>query len=163
MSDKPAVYAGTYGLYNSGSLYGKWFYFDDYESLDDMKESIVAYFDGVDSDPEIMYQDYENFPREFYSECSISEELFNYCKYVERYPNYSESTEAFVKIFREWDEDKYNEHYLGYFEDYSDLGRYYADCGCIEIPENLRCYFDYEAYGRDISYSFSEYDGHYFF
>lgn len=32
-----------------------------------------------------------------------------------------------------------------------DLGYYYADdCGCIEIPENIKCYFDYEAYGRDI-------------
>ncbi len=32
-----------------------------------------------------------------------------------------------------------------------DLGYYYAEeCCCIEIPEHLRSYFDYEAYGRDI-------------
>ena len=32
------------------------------------------------------------------------------------------------------------------------IGYYYAEeCGTIDgIPENLRCYFDYEAYGRDI-------------
>ena len=35
--------------------------------------------------------------------------------------------------------------------DDEDLGYYYADeLGCIEIPENIKCYFDYEAYGRDI-------------
>lgn len=32
-----------------------------------------------------------------------------------------------------------------------DLGYYYAEeCCSIEIPEHLRSYFDYEAYGRDI-------------
>ena len=35
--------------------------------------------------------------------------------------------------------------------DHDDLGRYLIDelC-CLEIPENLEPYFDYEAYGRDI-------------
>ena len=32
-----------------------------------------------------------------------------------------------------------------------DLGYYFAeDCCCIDIPENLKCYFDYSSYGRDI-------------
>lgn len=36
-------------------------------------------------------------------------------------------------------------------QDDEDLGYYYADeCGCIEIPERMQPYFDYEAYGRDI-------------
>lgn len=36
-------------------------------------------------------------------------------------------------------------------QDDEDLGRYYADeCDCIEIPEHIQPYFDYEAYGRDI-------------
>lgn len=40
---------------------------------------------------------------------------------------------------------------LTYVNDDKDLGYYYADeLGCIEIPENIKCYFDYEAYGRDI-------------
>ena len=35
--------------------------------------------------------------------------------------------------------------------DDEDLGYYYADeCCCIDIPEHIRTYFDYEAYGRDI-------------
>lgn len=35
-------------------------------------------------------------------------------------------------------------------EDFA-VGYYYAEeCGCLEIPENLKNYFDYEAYGRDI-------------
>ena len=35
--------------------------------------------------------------------------------------------------------------------DDEELGYYYAEeCGSIDIPEHLRSYFDYEAYGRDI-------------
>ena len=98
-TNRPAVYAGTYGLYNSGSLFGKWFYFDEYQSLDEMKESIVEYFKGRDDDPEIMYQDFENFPREFYSECSLSEELFDYCKYLEENPERTEEATAYVYLF----------------------------------------------------------------
>lgn len=36
-------------------------------------------------------------------------------------------------------------------QDDEGLGYYYADeCGYIDIPENIKCYFDYEAFGRDI-------------
>lgn len=32
-----------------------------------------------------------------------------------------------------------------------DLGYHYADeCCCLDIPENIKCYFDYQSYGRDI-------------
>ena len=33
-----------------------------------------------------------------------------------------------------------------------DLGYYFYESGCIEIPEHLINYFDFEAYGRDISF-----------
>ena len=41
---------------------------------------------------------------------------------------------------------------LAEVEDNEDPGRYYADemCAIDGIPEHLRGYFDYEAYGRDI-------------
>lgn len=40
---------------------------------------------------------------------------------------------------------------LSDIENEEDLGYYYADeCCCIDIPENIKCYFDYQSYGRDI-------------
>lgn len=46
--------------------------------------------------------------------------------------------------------DKYD--VLSGVEDYSDLGRYYIEeLGAMEVPEHLRNYIDYEAYGRDIA------------
>lgn len=39
-------------------------------------------------------------------------------------------------------------------EDDEALGYYFAEeVDCLEIPENIRNYFDYEAYGRDIRLS----------
>ena len=36
-------------------------------------------------------------------------------------------------------------------ENDEDLGYYYVEeYGSIDIPESIRAYFDYEAYGRDI-------------
>ena len=46
--------------------------------------------------------------------------------------------------------DKYD-IYLGVEND-EDLGRYYIEeLGAMEVPEHLRSYIDYEAYGRDIA------------
>ena len=37
-------------------------------------------------------------------------------------------------------------------EDEDDLGRYYIEeLGALDVPEHLRQYIDYEAYGRDVS------------
>ena len=39
-------------------------------------------------------------------------------------------------------------------EDDEDLGYYYVEeYGCIDIPENIRPYFDFESYGRDVRLS----------
>lgn len=31
-----------------------------------------------------------------------------------------------------------------------ELGEYYAEAGCIDIPKNIEPYFDYERFGRDV-------------
>ena len=39
-----------------------------------------------------------------------------------------------------------------HIEDYDDLGRYYIDeLDAMQVPEHLRNYIDYEAYGRDVA------------
>lgn len=160
---RPAVYAGTYGMYNSGSLYGKWFYFDEYESREEMLSIIYEYLKEEDDDPEIMFQDFEGFPRELYSECSLSEELFDFCDYIRENPGIEDAVTAYVKCFNEWNESDFEDRYLGYFSDYYDLAMHFVDNGCIDIPSELERYFDYDSYGRDIAYDFAEYDGHYFY
>ena len=151
-SDSPALYCGTYGKYNSGNLSGIWVdisTFDDYEDFENFCLAIHA----DESDPELMYQDFENMPDSLYHE-SMGEEGFNniaeYCELCDEY-----SVEA-VDDFLEWDstEDLDNMHdaYVGVYDSREDFAReIVSDCYDIEnIMGNLAYYFDYEAFARDL-------------
>ena len=151
-SDSPAIYCGTYGKYNSGNLSGMWLNvstFDDYEDFVNFCLAIHA----DEEDPELMYQDFENMPDSLYHE-SMGEKEFNkieeYCELCDEY-----SVEA-VDDFLEWDstEDLDNMHdaYVGVYDSREDFAReIVSDCYDIEnIMGNLACYFDYEAFARDL-------------
>ena len=148
----PALYCGTYGKYNSGNLSGMWVdvsTFDDYEDFVNFCLAIHA----DEEDPELMYQDFENMPDSLYHE-SMGEKEFNqiaeYCELCDEY-----SVEA-VDDFLEWDstEDLDNMHdaYVGVYDSREDFAReIVSDCYDIEnIMGNLACYFDYEAFARDL-------------
>ena len=151
-SDSPALYCGTYGKYNSGNLSGMWVdlsTFDDYEEFINFCLAIHA----DEEDPELMYQDFENMPDSLYHE-SMGEKGFNkiakYCELCDEY-----GVEA-VDDFLEWDstEDLDNMHdaYVGVYDSREDFAReIVSDCYDIEnIMGNLACYFDYEAFARDL-------------
>ena len=151
-SDSPAIYCGTYGKYNSGNFSGIWVdisTFDDYEDFENFCLAIHA----DEEDPEIMCQDGENIPDSLCCE-SMGEKEFNkieeYCELCDEY-----SVEA-VDDFLEWDstEDLDNMHdaYVGVYDSREDFAReIVSDCYDIEnIMGNLACYFDYEAFARDL-------------
>ena len=151
-SDSPALYCGTYGKYNSGNFSGMWLNvstFDDYEDFVNFCLAIHA----DERDPELMYQDFENMPDSLYHE-SMGEEGFNkiaeYCELCDEY-----SVEA-VDDFLEWDstEDLDNMHdaYVGVYDSREDFAREIVnDCYDLEnMMGNLACYFDYEAFARDL-------------
>lgn len=151
-SDSPALYCGTYGKYNSGNLSGMWVdlsTFDDYEDFVNFCLAIHA----DEEDPELMYQDFENMPDSLYHE-SMGEKEFNqiaeYCELCDEY-----GVEA-VDDFLEWDstEDLDNMHdaYVGVYDSREDFAREIVnDCYDLEnMMGNLACYFDYEAFARDL-------------
>lgn len=151
-SESPALYCGTYGKYNSGSLRGMWVdlsTFDDYEDFINFCKAIHA----DEEDPELMYQDYENMPGSLYSE-SMGEEGFNkiaeYCELCDDY-----SLEA-VEDFLEWsssdDLDRMPDAYAGVYDSKEDFAREIVnDCYDLEnMMGNLADYFDYDAFARDL-------------
>ena len=123
--------------------------FDDYEDFVNFCLAIHA----DEEDPEIMFQDGENIPDSLCCE-SMGEKGFNkiaeYCELCDEY-----SVEA-VDDFLEWDstEDLDNMHdaYVGVYDSREDFAReIVSDCYDIEnIMGNLACYFDYEAFARDL-------------
>lgn len=73
----PSVYVGTYGKYNNGSLFGKWVNLTDFTS----KDEFIEYCNELHKDehePELMFQDWEYFPENTISECSINDEIFEF-------------------------------------------------------------------------------------
>ena len=151
-SDSPALYCGTYGKYNSGNLSGIWVdvsTFDDYEDFVNFCLAIHA----DEEDPEIMYQDFENMPDSLYHERMGEKEFNKIEEYCELCDDYGVSA---VDDFLEWDstEDLDNMHdaYVGVYDSREDFAReIVSDCYDIEnIMGNLACYFDYEAFARDL-------------
>ena len=151
-SDSPALYCGTYGKYNSGNFSGIWVDVSTFDSYDDFENFCLA-IHADEENPEIMCQDGENIPDSLCCE-SMGEEEFNkiaeYCELCDEY-----SVEA-VDDFLEWDstEDLDNMHdaYVGVYDSREDFAReIVSDCYDIEnIMGNLACYFDYEAFARDL-------------
>ena len=68
------IYCGTYKKYNSGSIAGAWL---DLSAYADRDELIAACKElhADESDPELMFQDFEGFPRAWYCESSAPDDI----------------------------------------------------------------------------------------
>ena len=151
-SDSPALYCGTYGKYNSGSLYGMWVdlsTFDDYEDFVNFCYAIHA----DENDPELMYQDSKNIHYALYRE-SMGEKVFNnikkYCELCDEYGVFA------VNDFLEWFTPGYlyrmPDIYVGVYDSEEDFARELVD-ECYDLDKmmgDLAGYFDYEAFARDL-------------
>ena len=146
------VYVGTYAKYNSGSIEGAWLDCEDYSSKEEFLEA-CAELHKDENDPEFMYQDYEGFPERYYSESGIDTDLWDV--YLKVDSDEREAFEAYLSIFDgdfDGDYDDFRERYQGEFKSEEDFAYYIVDeCGMLDkVPENLRYYFDYEKYARDL-------------
>lgn len=150
-NENPSVYVGTYAKYNEGSLRGLWIdltTFDDYDEFINFCKAIHA----DEYDPELMAQDYECFPRDFYHEGFMSREDFdNIAEYTEMCEKHS--TEAVNDYMELHDSlDGFEERYCGEWDSEEDFARHIVE-SCYDLESrmgDLQHYFDYEAYGRDL-------------
>ncbi len=72
---QPRLYVGTYAKYNAGSIAGDWLNLEDYPDRDAFLEA-CAELHKDETDPEFMFQDFEGFPRAWYSESSAPPDIF---------------------------------------------------------------------------------------
>ena len=146
----PAVYVGTYHKYNCGSIFGKWFDLTDFDDKDEFQEACRA-LHANEADPEFMYQDWEGIPSNFASETSVDWD------FIDAYKRAKEAGRdaafiAWADYCGECDYDAFDDAYLGEAESEEAFAQQHVeDCGLLnDLPESLRGYFDYEAYGRDL-------------
>jgi antirestriction protein len=143
------VYVGTYAKYNSGSIKGAWV---DLEALASHGDFIAECqkLHADEADPELMFQDYEGFPRAYYSESSIDPAVFDWLELDE---SDRELLDAYQNaVDSDADIDRAREAYAGrgYDTEADWAEEYLSDTGGLEgVPEHLKNYIDFEAYARD--------------
>lgn len=163
--DLVKVYVGTYRKYNHGNLDGEWVSLFDFDCIGDYHYYLEELHND-EEDPEFMIQDIdapEAFHK-FINEYGIDENIFllkNYsaedCEIISAY------CDVMGKELNEETIEEAFERYIGCFESYYDLGYYYAkDLGAMDMSEQVERYFNFEEYGRDISYDLMESGGYYF-
>lgn len=167
----PKLYVGTYHKYNNGSIEGKWLDLTDYADAEEFFKA-CAELHKNENDPEYMFQDFENFPKELYSESMGSEDIQKIIDFAELTEEQRELYTAFYDVMG----GDYGKHSIEEVEDalvftvdpsspYSteeQIGLYYEENGYIDIPDHIRGYFDFEAYGREMMMDLSESDGYIF-
>ena len=148
---EPSVYVGTYGKYTYSSLRGMWIdlsSFVDYDEFITFCKAIHA----DEEDPELMAQDFEGFPREWYHEGFITEDDFDhilqYSRMCDRYG--AEAVDDYMEFHD--DLDDFEDAYCGEWESEEDFARHFIeDCYNLEKEMgSLARYFDYKAFGREL-------------
>jgi antirestriction protein len=158
----PRVFVGTYGKYNRGSLGGSWV---DLERFAGDRDAFLAYCAEIhkdEHDPEIMFQDFEGFPREFYNESHLPDRLFEWLEMTEddrdllaRYVDATGDDSAELRDAQD--------HYAGTYRDGAEFAEAMAEeWGCI--PKDLPSWIsiDWEHSwegGLRFDYCTSEHDG----
>lgn len=145
------IYVGTYAKYNAGSIAGAWLELEKYA---DAAEFICACLElhKDEPDPELMFQDYEGFPKAFYSESSIPDALWQWLELDEADRNLLAAYQD--AIDEKGDIDDARDAFHGIHESAADFAQdWYDQTGKSDkIPEALRCHIDWEGVARDFGY-----------
>jgi antirestriction protein len=150
ITDQPAVYVGTYHKYNSGSIAGSWIDLTLVDSKEEFYE-ICAELHKDEEDPEFMFQDFQGFPHCFYHECSLDDKLWEYLELIK--DSNEDKAEAIADFIEGgYDSEDFEDNYEGQFDSEIDFAYHIVDELDMlhDVPENLKYYFDYEKYARDL-------------
>ena len=144
-TNKNRIYIACLASYNAGYLHGAWIECDDLETLEKGRDQVIQ-TSPVAGAEEWAIHDYE-LPFE------ISEyEFFTTIISIIEFINRSHDKELAIAIYndcKDLDEaQEMIEKYEGSFDNEKDYGEYYAE-NCMNIPESLSYYIDYEKLGRD--------------
>ena len=142
------LYVGTYAKYNAGSIKGAWLNLEDYGDRDAFLAA-CAELHKDEGDAELMFQDFEGFPRSFYSESSVPAELFDWLELDE---DDRELLEVYQNAFyADATIEQAREAFCGKYDSEADwAAQYLEDTGGLQdVPEHLQNYIDFDAYGRD--------------
>ena len=152
---EPALYVGSYKKYSEGDLTGCWVSIAKCADYDEFMRVCHYIHRDEGEDVELMFQDADNVPECWYSECSLDEETFDLIKaYAELDEDEQRAYEAYLDLRCESDVtvEDFREHYCGEWNSEEEFTEnLIEDLGILdEIPEHLRRFFDVSAYSREL-------------
>lgn len=151
--EHPSVYCGTYGKYNGGSLYGQWI---DLTTFGGDYDEFITYCQALhadEPDPELMFQDYENFPEEWYDECPSEADFDHIIEYTELCENWDkEAVDAYISLHGEIDADDFRDKYIGKWDSEEDYSEYIVSelYNLRDIPSLIASNIDYKGIAREL-------------
>ena len=152
--DSPKVYVGTYAKYNEGSLDGEWVDLTKFSDYDEFIEYCNE-LHSDESDPELMFQDYEGFPGKYYSESHINPELWDYMEVIKNYDK--DMVDAVLDEGYELSdlEDAYN--YPDCYTMRDVVSEILSDIGFEAFSkETWESAFDYDHFGRELQWDMDD-------
>lgn len=163
---KARLYVGTYAKYNNGSIAGAWLDLEDYADAEEFMTACRELHKD-ESDPELMFQDFEGFPKELYSESMSTEDAGKLYAFLAL----DEEERAIVTAYAgargtfPEDLDEAMEAYSGNFESDEDFAQDMAENTCSVRPSQHEWPFnciDWELAARELMYDYCTHDGYYF-
>lgn len=160
-----SIYVACLASYNNGCLHGQWFDLTDYSDVKELQDAIerdvlltspypnvtVSHPDtgeDVPSAEEYAVHDYDGIPSSF-GEYPDLEAVLSYALAVEEH---GEAWEAYVEHLGDYaTAEGFEDAYMGCYDSPEDWAWDFVEsCGVLDsVPENLRCYFDFEKYARE--------------
>jgi antirestriction protein len=135
----PKLYVGTYAKYNNGSIEGEWVDLTQFNDVDEFMQ-YVNELHKDEEDPEFMFQDFEGFPKSFYSESMNADELEKLFEYL----NMDEDDRKIIEMYADATGYSFDDISLsdaqdafhGTADSEADFAERIAE-ECGEIPENM--------------------------
>ena len=145
------IYVGTYQKYNNGSINGAWLDLSKFED-EEAFYTKCGELHKDESDPEFMFQDYENIPSRLVSECCLDPRVFDILNLALN----DDEQEAFIEFMDNqhfyWDDideahQSFTDSFRGNFDKLQDFtDQEFDELYLHEIPSHLTYVIDYDAY-----------------
>jgi antirestriction protein len=164
------LYISTYHKYNSGYLNGEWVELPlDEDKLEETLNRIKG-LHPAECDAEFMIQDYET---DLNIKIEESSSIYELNELAQKTDNWTDTEkEVFGCMVEDWGRDiedasekvENRDYYFIEAESDAELGENYIDqlggLDCLS-RETIERYFDFEAFGRDLSFDFTKTDNGY--
>lgn len=153
VNESPAVYVGTYKKYNNGDLTGMWVDLTEFNNYKQFQNWCVKQLHSDEKDPQLMFQDFQNFPRKYYGESTLDEQLWDYIEKIKEYDK--DIVDAIIDYGLQLN-DVEKSFFYDDCNDMKDVAQQQIEeFGGVEKLDRktLEQYFDYQHYGREMSFS----------